>query len=221
LLLPVQAWAQSCPPAPSPQLNVTVAQDPLRYDNSYNIHQLKDLMQRDGDSYAAGGHRHIPLGLARVQSSFKSGLEALVTRLPDGTYCASLKSVDFDLRFTDNTVFVAVELPRDSCIYREVLAHEHKHVAVDAQLLNEWNSRLRTEVTHAVSTVGTVSARSSDEAVKLLSARLEPNIRRTMDALMAERAHRQAQVDTPEEYHRVSRSCNGEVRKYVPEGMLR
>ena len=221
ILLPSLAQAQACPPAShQPIVNLLVTQEPISYDNSLNIIQLRELMSRDSSVWATG-HGHIPLGLAQVRTTFKSSLEASVTGQRNGTYCASLRSVTVEFRFTDSTIFVATDLPRDSCIYREVLAHEHKHVAVDAQLLNEWNSRLRTEVTHAVSTVGTVSARSSDEAVKLLSARLEPNIRRTMDALMAERAHRQAQVDTPEEYHRVSRSCNGEVRKYVPEGMLR
>lgn len=221
LLLPTLAQAQACPaPTHQPVVNLIVTQEPVRYDNTHNIIQLRDLMTRDRSVWATG-HGHVPLGLAQVHTTFKSSLEAMVTRLPGSATCAHLRSVNVEFRFSDSTIFVANDLPRDSCIYREVLAHEHKHVNVDTQLINEWRWRLQQEVERAVMNVGTVRANSADDAVAQLGARLEPHLKASADAMLAERSRRQALVDTPEEYRRVSHSCNGEVRKYVPEGMLR
>jgi hypothetical protein len=223
VLCALPAWAQVCPnPQAAPKVVLTVKQSPVTHDNSKYIHDLIGLSTTLAASSlaAAAGHKHVPLGLTEVKTRFTSSMESEVIRLRNGRYCASLRTLFVDFIFDDTTVYVATNLPRSSCIYREVLLHEYKHVEVDRQLLAQWRSTLEREAQNAARTVGIIEARSQNELGEMMKAKLEPQLRRTFQQLLDARDRAQAQIDTREEYERVSRSCNGEARKYVPAGLL-
>ncbi len=220
-LMTLPAVAATCPAARlEPQVILTVSQSAVMQDNSKTIHDLIAMAQEHGHAFTSGG-RHVPLGLTRVKTRYTSKLETEVLRLPDGTHCAYLKTLWLTVLFDNTTVYIATNLPRDSCIYDEVLAHEHKHVAADRALLERWKPELQRQAEDAARSAVVTSASTADEATKYIGSYLEPYLQRTVNALMAARDADQSLIDTTAEYTRISRSCRGEVRRYIPEGLLR
>jgi hypothetical protein len=222
-LFSLPAAAANCPePSRAPQLVMSVKQSPVRHDNTQNMHDLIDLASNlsAASVAAAAGHRHVPLGLTEVKTRLNSKIESEVWQLPDGTFCAALRTLYVDMVFDNTTVYVATNLPRSSCIYREVLTHEYKHVEVDRQLLASWRAPLTQEVENLMRGIGMIRAHSQEEISRILKAKLEPGLNRSFQQLVDARDAAQAQIDTRQEYERVSTSCNGEVRKYVPAGLM-
>lgn len=217
LLYPAASHADLCPQAPRANVTVTTHQDPARLNTSVDIRGLQSI--KGGSDIASGGQQHVPLGLARAEVTYQVGIQARVAQLRNGNYCVSLSDVKVDYDFENTTIYIANELPPGTCAYSQVAAHEQRHVATDAQLLNEWQFRLRQDAEYAVRNIDTVVSRDQQAAVNQLKAELATRIKASANSLLQERARRQAQVDSKMEYDRVSRSCNGQVQEFVRKAL--
>lgn len=216
-LLPSTGQAESCPRAQRPQVDVSTRQDSPRLDNSVGISGLQ-AMSASRDS-AASSANHFVLGLASAQVTFQLGIRAQISQQRDGSLCASLSSVDVEYAFANTAIHVANEIPQGTCIYQEILAHEQRHVSVDGQLLREWQYRLQQDTQYAAYNVGTVQGTDQQALMQELQNRLRDKLQQTTDALLGERARRQAQVDTRMEYDRVSRVCHGAAQDIIRKTM--
>ncbi len=219
--LPVAAQAASCPPAPYPQVVVNVSQEEPKLVTNRNVNELKALSQSDGAADTLSDSRHVPLGLAVANAQYTVNIKAQMATFNNRQACAALSEVVIDLSFANNVIYVASDLPRGSCIFSNVHAHERQHVAVDRQLLQDFSQKIRYETSSVAGRIGNVTAPTSEAAFDKLSALLKPGLDRAMQDFMAERARRQARVDTPQEYDRVSRSCNGEAQRYIRQSLGR
>ncbi len=209
VLGPHAAMAASCPDATAPRVTATLTQDPVHQDRLLGIRDLKKLYATTDNGTVAETPGHFPLGLTVTDARYDMNVEALVSTLSDGTICAALKELTVHVRFADVKVHVARELPYGSCIEHEVLAHENRHVAVDRDLVQGWQPNLQQAVEKAARNLGSLTVTSARNGPAALGDRLKPALESAMNQLLAERARRQAEVDSPEEYARFSHVCDG------------
>jgi len=213
------ARADSCPPAPrQPQISINLNVGDVRYDNTRNIVQMIDLYNQNSNTDAAGAG-HVPLGLTHSSLRYSYNMDAILQPLRDGTYCAYANNVAVDITMPDQIVYVAIDLPRDSCIYREVLVHENRHVQLNNEIAYNWRQRMQYRVEAIVASIGTVRANSQQQATDIMQSQIKPQLNNLIQEMLDDRKQQQAQIDTPYEYDRVSRSCRGEVQKYIPDSL--
>ncbi len=212
---PAAAQSNGCSGFPPTKLVFDSVLAPIQRDDGRTIAQLTRLPGRTpGPAGSAGGH---VLGLTLARYGEQSQVSALFRAMGDGTYCASASTVTISFGFQQRIVHVASEIPVNSCLHGEVLAHEMRHVAVDEALLREMMPMIRIRLDQVLEGMAPVRSRSQAQAMAAIRRPLESAMRRIMQEFGRERDRRQAQVDTVEEYERVSRVCNGEARNYLPK----
>jgi hypothetical protein len=210
------ALATACPQAGEPNVIVTMDTGPIQFDHSQRIPQLTQLAAEPLARQAITDKEHVPMGLTAAQAETRYKVEARISRLSDGTVCAALTDLTLQLRHAMTTVYIARELPAGSCIEREVKLHENRHVAVNNAILSEYQSRISGELRRSLRSIGALRINNPDMGIEAISQRVKPYIDAAVKNMNDERLRRQAQVDTPQEYERVSRSCNGEAQRYIP-----
>lgn len=198
------------------QVKVDIQVAPLRRDYGRSLAQLASMPGRaPGPVGASTGHI---LGLSQAKYGEQSQLGAMVQPMGDGTYCGGANMLTVAFGYQERIVYVARELPQGSCIHAEVLKHEMRHIAVDEQLLREFAPTIKRRLEATLTQVKPVRARSKDQAMNALQQPVNAALRQMMQEFGQERDRRQAEVDTVAEYERVSRSCNGEISRYIPKG---
>lgn len=129
-----------------------------------------------------------------------------------GLGCIAVEKVTVTLRARPE-VFIASELTRDPCRYREIYAHEQKHIGTDHALLERYRARIAKGM--RISFAGpadyasvTVAARFLPIAQHQLEEQTGATLRVLYDEMLRERDHAQRQVDTPAEYNRINTACD-------------
>lgn len=149
---------------------------------------------------------HRTIGLTRANFGHRSSIDVKGVEDRAGHRACVRPRVSVELFLRPMTVYVAREYADDPCRARTIRAHEQRHVDVYARYANEavgpLTGQLRDVVGSAPHYASTVA-----EAQHGLDRRIES----TLEAFMRESeralAARQAQVDTPEEYARVTGAC--------------
>ncbi|WP_448188222.1 hypothetical protein [Azospirillum sp. sgz301742] len=213
LTRPAAAQGAGCPRFDRPALQIDTQVMPLKRDFDKTLPQLQAMPGRSAGP--VGAQNGQVLGLAHATFGERWQVGANYTPQPGGSVCAALSKLTVNFGFQERIVYVARELPQGSCIQREVLNHEMKHVATDEALLREFMPGFRRRLETVIGRLGTVRARSQEQAMATLRQPIDAAFRELMREFTAEREKRQAKVDTLEEYKRVSKSCDGELAKYV------
>lgn len=217
--MPAAAQSNGCGGFPPTKLTLDTVLAPIKRDDGLSIAQLTRLPGRTpGPVSTTDSH---VLGLTQARYGEQSQVQALFKSMGDGTYCASASALTISFGFQQRVVHVAGEIPANSCLHGEVLAHEMRHVAVDEALLNEMMPQIRSRLEQVIDGMEPVRSRSQTQAMAAIRRPLESAMRRIMQEFGRERDRRQAKVDTVEEYERVSRVCNGEAREYLPKPAAR
>lgn len=151
---------------------------------------------------------HRTIGLTHGEFGHRSTVDVQGLRHDmAGRVCARPRVV-VELSVAPITLYIAREYVNDECQLRVIREHEQRHVDVFTAFAEEAPTRLQASLAE---TIGTRPHYGSD--MDEVQHRLEKRIGATLTAFMrdAERvlAERQAAVDTPEEYARVTNACLG------------
>ncbi|NYZ15682.1 hypothetical protein HL658_24335 [Azospirillum sp. RWY-5-1] len=204
-----------CPAFDPPRVKVTPQIAPLLRDHTRTIAELATIPGRaPGPAGRSNGHI---LGLAHARYGEESQFRAMFRSLANGDVCGAPATLAVTFGFQERRLFVARELPRESCIHGEVLRHEMKHIAVDEMLLKEFIPRIQQRLEAVVQRVGTVRRRTQEQAMAAIRQPIDAALKLAMQEFTRERDRRQRQVDSAEEYARVTRSCGGELTRYLPK----
>lgn len=150
------------------------------------------------------------LGLTTSRVEWQSEIETRY-RSTGGGVCARPATISLNLVQTEHVVRIAREIPRDGCLWREVAAHERRHVAVNRR-------SLRRAAAQAKAAAEGWGARAEGRGATLdeAMAGLQQGLRRAIEPALAamrsarESAHRE--IDSPAEYERLSRACPGDQK---------
>lgn len=118
------------------------------------------------------------------------------------------------------TVYIAREIPRDSCLWREVAKHEAKHVRRDRELFPQLPGIVRPKVARVIAQ--SFAAGTQEEANAILKARLSAAVNEAAAAFEETRNREQLKIDTREEYSHPNQVCgNAEVAAAIARAGLK
>jgi hypothetical protein len=150
------------------------------------------------------------LGLTTSRVEWRSEINARTATDRRGV-CATPDRVELTLVQSEHRVRIAREIPRGGCLFREVEAHERRHVAVNRRTVAEAALRARRA---AETWAATAEGRGATEAEAL--AALQAGLRRAIEPALAamrqarEAAHRA--IDAESEYRRLAQVCPEDQR---------
>jgi hypothetical protein len=127
----------------------------------------------------------------------------------DGSACVWISSINIQLHYQP-VVYVSREFIPGSCYHAAVLEHEHKHVAVDDELIQNFGPQLQQAIQAAAADQGHMGPFPSGQiqvAGQNINQMMENKLNTLMNDFSAVRQARQSQVDRPQEYARVQALC--------------
>jgi hypothetical protein len=198
--------AQGCDSLPLPSVTLKRFEEPVTTNFEYGYRTLTNI-----GAALADGPRFV-LGLTRGNAVVKVEFKAPGFIDRTGRYECSSPQLTLSYGFSPMTVYVAREFPAGTCAYKQIYEHELRHVrtyqahlvAIEPELAATLNQRFATGAPWR-GPVGQTQGRLQKE----LEERWIPYLQREINRVKAE----QGLIDTPDEYERVSNSCNGEIKK--------
>jgi hypothetical protein len=200
---PFASFESRCATLDPPRFEVVAT--PLTFERN-DGESIEALTTKSGSALAT--HRAIGLTTAVFGQSTDIELHAVGDHR--GGQACGMPRVHVELSMQPVTVFVARELAGVPCQRDITLSHEMKHVDVFREVLSEATHDLERELPE---TIGTELRRAKNP--EELQQRLIIAVRDYLAQFMHERQRvldeRQAEVDSPEEYARVSTACQRSV----------
>lgn len=208
LALPAAAQPESeCDADFTPFVNVTPVFDSPNYNFTTGLDGIQKIAQDSGHSI----HEKIALGVTHYQTMLEFRTPVVILTYPDGNSCARVQRIDVTIGYKDVTVYVAREIPEGSCGFDEVMAHEQKHIDVNRGVLQDYAPRIQESVEDYLRGNAVIHGQDHDAEI----ARLRQNLQNLLDDLstkmMNDNIARQKEVDSPEEYARLSHVCGGQL----------
>jgi hypothetical protein len=154
----------------------------------------------------------ITSGIAQGKTDLQTSVLFTTQKTLTGDYCLWPDSVDITLAYQAQ-VYIAKNYAPSSCRYAVTLQHEMRHVQTDEDVLKQFLPDLKKAAEDRagkLETKGPFNESQRDQMQTLVTETLKDGITRDLQRVEAEQAKRQALIDTPEEYTRLSRACAGE-----------
>lgn len=177
-----------------------------RVDNSHSFHGLSAMKgDRVPGSYV--------LGLTRTESRVAIGVQGRMLTDPVSGYECVAPRLEVKLSYLPIVVYIGREFTPGTCSYREILAHEMRHLDTYLKFMPQ-----------AEKTVGAALARRfqgkplyapAGQARAMLQRELDSGWMPFIKNEMVKVERMQAAIDTPQEYARLSRICAGEVQSLI------
>lgn len=153
------------------------------------------------------------LGLTHTESRITVKVDGKVLDDPASGYECVLPRVAVGLDYVPIVVYVGREFIPGTCAYREVLAHEMRHLKSYQAMLPTVQERVREKLANRYA--GKPLYARAGEARGLLQNEIDaawlPYIRNEMARI----ERMQLDIDTPQEYARLSKVCHGEVQSLI------
>lgn len=202
------AQASGCPPLPPPSVSLTRIDPEVSINTQLTHTQIQALIpptQRSGNP--------VP-GLTQANAHVRYRLELRTLPSLDGqSECTSPKLV-IHYGFTPVTLYISRELLPLQCGYREILAHEERHVNAYRQHAQALEADLRRDLeTRFLNTPITPSP--PGEAQRALRHELQAHWKPRIRQHLADAQTAQHAIDTEAEYRRLNEVCEGSVRRHL------
>lgn len=192
------------------KINIVPETKEIELDYSRSLANLQKTKTDTVDPY--GMHSSsITQGFMEGQISMKREVKLDFKQINRGKeVCLWYKAIDINVHITPKIV-IAKEIKRNRCMHKAVLEHEHKHIDVDRDVVNETARRLGKNLYAALAkkgfTVGPVPAKDAQKHADKMVKYVMDITQKDYETLGKHRSERQAAVDTLEEYERVKALC--------------
>jgi hypothetical protein len=208
------AQTHDCNAYPDIPVNVTPIFEEPKVDLSVDMLGIRRLT----NDTAHGIGENIPLGITRYRPFVEFRVPVKTTTFPDGTSCAEIERADVTIGYKEVTIYIANDVPQGTCGFDEIMAHEHKHIAVNRQILQDYVPIIRDSLRDYLRTNGVFYEQDHDFALHLLHEKIQDILNQLGGQMVQDNVTRQRQVDTPQEYRRLSDACNGQLQSVIRRG---
>jgi len=185
---------------------ITTRENGWRIDNTVSYRQLTQMKR----PVVSGGY---VLGLTRTESRVAIQVDGSLLASSDGTVECVMPRIAVTLYYLPIVVYVSSEFAPDSCGYREILAHEMRHLKSYLDYLPKVEEQVRTRVGRRFA--GKPLYARTGETRTLLQREIDANWMPFIKAEMGRVERLQAAIDSPQEYARLSKVCQGEVQSLI------
>lgn len=180
-------------------------QNGYRIDTSRSWHTLSQMKQ--------GQRGSAVLGLTRTESRVTIAVGgAMLTDKVSGYECVAPR-IQVDVHYLPIIVYIGSEIPADSCTYREVLAHELRHVKAYQDHLPKVETRVRAALARRFGNKPLYAP--GGQARALLQREIDTAWMPYIKAEMAQVEIVQQRIDSPAEYARLGKVCQGAVQSLI------
>lgn len=204
------AWAvTTCPAKPAGKINIIWSSDAVKYDFSKSQTQMDNMKNDTENPYDRSIKTHVGglmSGGIRIQTEINV---ATITYPRSRVSCQWVDKMDVRIAI-DPTIYIARDHKKGSCRHNAILHHEMKHVYVDRAAVKKYAPVMKSHLERAIRKVGIVgpkAERRAPEFQKKITEYLEKQLKLVTDKMHVERRTNQQNVDTLEEYERVSNLC--------------
>ena len=198
----------TCEELPKPSITFKRLEEKLSFNHSYSYQSLTNI------GFSTNSPGKWILGLTRGNASAGFSLGAPIIIDPTGRWECLSPQINITFGFSPVTVYVAKEFPEGTCAHKEILEHEMRHAKTYQEHIVQIEKELQQTLTARFSTDtpwrgprGQLTGKINQE----LEERWLPYIQRTIKRV----DEAQKQIDTEEEYERISNACDGEVKKVI------
>jgi len=181
-------------------------QNGYRVDNTYSFHGLTRLK----GSRAPGSY---VLGLTRAESRVAIAVHGRMLQDPASGYECVAPRLEVNLNYLPIVVYVGREFAPGTCAYREILAHEMRHLDVYRDFLPQAEKTVSAALARRFE--GKPLYAPSGQARNLLQREIDTGWMPFIKKEMAKVEQLQAAIDTPQEYARLGKVCAGEVQSLI------
>lgn len=183
-------------------------------DQGYTINNTVSYQRLTGMRPPAAGRSYV-LGLTRAESRVSIQLDAkLLVDPQSGRECIA-PQIDVRLSYIPITIYVGREFPPGSCSYQEILAHEMRHLNAYLNHLSKVESVVRAALDQrfAARPVYAPIGQAKAMLAREIDREWMPYIKNELDRV----EQLQTEIDSPQEYARLSRVCKGEVQFLIKQ----
>ena len=177
-----------------------------RIDNTVSYRDLTRMKR-------PGVHNGYVLGLTRTESRVAIQVDGTLLASPDGRAECVMPRIAVFLYYHPIVVYVGREFEPDSCAYREILAHEVRHLKSYLEYLPKVEERVRARLGGRFA--GKPLYARTGESRMLLQREIDRNWMPYIKGEMGRVEKLQADIDSPQEYARLSKVCQGEVQSLI------
>jgi len=184
----------------------TLRQNGYRVDHSYSFHGLTRLKgKRAPGTYV--------LGLTRAESQVTIAATGRMLSDPATGYECVAPRLEVNLTYLPIIVYVGREFAPGTCAYKEILAHEMRHLNTYMDFLPRAEKVVRAALEKRFA--GKPLYAPAGQARNLLQREIDTGWMNYIKNEMAKVEALQAAIDTPQEYTRLGKVCAGEVQSLI------
>jgi hypothetical protein len=164
----------------------------------------------------AAGRNSYVLGLTKTESRVAIASDGAMLSDPLTGYECVAPQVTVKLSYAPVLIYVGSEFPPGSCGYHEILAHEFRHMKAYMDHLPRVEQTVRAALARRYG--GKPLYAPGGTAREALAREIDTGWLPYIKAEMARVETVQATIDSPAEYMRLSRACNGEIQAVLNRG---
>ncbi len=207
---PARSQTMACIVPKAPLVDIKVATNPVEYDFSKSAAALGGVKTDTVSPYAPGADT-VSGGLREDHPTVSTEVGWKI-QYDEGRHIACMWYDTITIRIRlDPKIYVAQEFNQGVC-REEILRHERRHVDVDHIVINKYARNMGEAVRSAVNSAGAIGPFDYDdlERMKAMSSRhIESAVDSQQLLMQKEMRHLQSQVDSLDEYERISKQCRG------------
>jgi len=197
-----------------PEVSVEAHDSGYRIDNSLSYRALTRIKR----TVPGGGY---VLGLTRAESRVAISVEGSILADPETGQECLRPQVGVSLSYLPIVVYIGREFEPGTCAYREILAHEMRHLKVYVDYLPKVESKVRATLlrrfdernAHGPAHLPVYAPRG--QALARVQQELDGRWMPFIKTEMARAKALQAGIDSPAEYARLGKLCQGEVQSLI------
>jgi len=202
----------TCPNMPSPKVNINLNQENFVIDNSKDRDQLAQL-NINSLSPIYGGEFPLISGLTAsnitvsAETSFAIASNPILKKA-----CIAIEHVNVNLNYAP-IVYVYKNFHPNSCMYREVMMHELQHVQIDRNAFGSFRDYIQKATDYVIDVTKFDKPFDSEylESKKINMAKsVSAAVSFATKKMQEQLKERQRQLDSHEEYTRMSHVCPNE-----------
>jgi len=182
------------------------------HDNGYRIDNTipyRTLTQMKRPGVRQG----FVLGLTRTESRVAIKVDGRMLEDPAAGLECVVPRIDVSLYYQPIVIYIGSEFEPDTCAYREILAHEMRHLNSYLAYLPKVEQAISARLAHRYD--GKPLYARSGQARDLLQREIDRGWMPYIKAEMSRIEQQQAAIDSPREYARLSKVCQGEVQSLI------
>ena len=185
---------------------LTAQQNGYTIDNTVSYRTLTSMK-------GGGGPNTYVLGLTKTESQVALGSGGPLLEDPVSGYECIAPQISVKLYYVPVVIYIGKEFPYGTCAYGEILAHEKRHLKTYMDYLPVVERTVRAALTNRFGNKPLYAP--GGQAKRLLVSEIDTGWLPYIKGQMEQVEVLQAAIDSPQEYARLGKVCNGQIQRIL------